>query len=212
MKFVRANKALRDHRADRKRVYLFEALGHGDVSYIGEATYLGHHHEERSDTNDKLRQAIVFELALEPYEGEKDTPIDRSDRSFSNRRLRGKSLQELRQLAIAGAGREASVQQRRQCVRVRSAAVRQYVLERAAGVCEGCGEIAPFMTKRREPYLEPHHTTRLADGGPDHPGHVIALCPTCHRRVHHAHDGDSYNHILIEHLFNLDKTSPSPEE
>jgi 5-methylcytosine-specific restriction protein A len=71
-----------------------------------------------------------------------------------------------------------------------------YVQRRADGKCEGCLAPAPFKTKKRRPYLEPHHTTRLSDGGPDHPRHVIALCPTCHRRVHHGEDGDDYNDAL----------------
>ena len=75
-----------------------------------------------------------------------------------------------------------------------------YVLKRADGMCEGCEAQAPFVTKRKRPYLEPHHTTRMSDGGPDHPAHVIALCPTCHRRVHHAHDGDEYNEALVRKL------------
>jgi len=85
-------------------------------------------------------------------------------------------------------------------VRVRSEAVRAYVLKRAAGRCEGCGQPAPFNNKRGNPYLEPHHTTRIADGGPDHPAHVIGLCPTCHRRTHHAADGDEYNEELKQWL------------
>ena len=34
---------------------------------------------------------------------------------------------------------------------------------------------------------------RADDGGPDHPAHVIALCPNCHRRVHAGADGEAYN-------------------
>ena len=41
MSFVRSNRALRDHQADGKRVHLFEAIGGGDVRYVGEVTYLG---------------------------------------------------------------------------------------------------------------------------------------------------------------------------
>ena len=83
----------------------------------------------------------------------------------------------------------------RQSVRTyeRSEDLRVYVRRRADGRCEGCGSPAPFMTARGHPYLEPHHTRRLSDGGPDDYHHVIALCPTCHRRVHHAGDGESYN-------------------
>lgn len=45
-------------------------------------------------------------------------------------------------------------------------------------------------------YLEPHHTRRLSDTGPDHPRWVIGLCPTCHRRVHYGADGVAYNDKL----------------
>ena len=54
------------------------------------------------------------------------------------------------------------------------------------------------------PYLEPHHTRRLSDGGPDDYHHVIALYPTCHRRVHHADDGESYNAELRIRLESLE--------
>ncbi|MDP9257091.1 MAG: HNH endonuclease [Actinomycetota bacterium] len=71
-----------------------------------------------------------------------------------------------------------------------------YVRRRADGSCEGCGNAAPFITKAGQPYLEPHHTRRVAEGGPDDYHHVIALCPTCYRRVHHAADGEAFNEEL----------------
>jgi hypothetical protein len=61
--------------------------------------------------------------------------------------------------------------------------VKAYVLRRANGCCEACGEEAPFVRKDGTPYLEPHHTRRVADGGPDHPAWVAAICPTCHRQI-----------------------------
>lgn len=198
MEFARSNRALRDHQSEGKRVHLFEALGAGDVRYIGEVTYLGHHYEERPDTSGRSRQAIVFELELEAALDE--SRVREPSNAYSTRSLRSKPLEELRQLALAIVGEGASVEERRRNVRVRSEAVRTYVLKRADGICEGCGEPAPFKTKRGQPYLEPHHTTRMADGGPDHPAHVIALCPTCHRRVHHARNGEEYNAALIEGL------------
>ena len=200
MEFVRANRALRDHRQEGKRVHLFEALGAGDVRYIGEVDYLGHHYEERPDTSGHLRRAIVFELALAAHAQDSDSPQLHDPERGPARHLRDTSLEELRRLAIEGASRGASVEERRRNARVRSEAVRAYVLKRADGSCEGCSEEAPFKTRRGQPYLEPHHTTRIADGGPDHPAHVIALCPTCHRRVHHAHDGEAYNAALVRWL------------
>lgn len=61
------------------------------------------------------------------------------------------------------------------------------VLIRAQGLCESCGEAAPFIRRSDgTPYLEVHHKTRLADGGHDIVQNAIALCPNCHRREHYA--------------------------
>ena len=102
--------------------------------------------------------------------------------------------------ALLPSGKKLSPKQRQTVVHYRSEAVKDYVRRRAEGICEGCRQTAPFLNRKRQPYLEPHHTTRRADGGPDHPAHVIALCPTCHRRVHHGYDGEVYNRELIDRL------------
>ncbi len=199
--FNKCNKVLRDHKALGKTVHLFEEAGSGLASYLGEVEYLGHHLEQRPDREGNKRNAIVFELGFVDYaapQGPATTAIP--TKPLSEKKLAAKSLQELRQLALAGPHKEASLQERRRVVRVRSDAVRAYVLKRAAGTCEGCHQPAPFKTRKGLPYLEPHHTTRIADGGPDHPAHVIALCPTCHRRVHHGEDGDAYNAELKQWL------------
>ncbi|BBQ03605.1 hypothetical protein BSFA1_87330 (plasmid) [Burkholderia sp. SFA1] len=58
------------------------------------------------------------------------------------------------------------------------------VLLRADGICEGCGEPAPFKRGDGRPYLEVHHKQRLADGGEDTVENAHALCPNCHRERH----------------------------
>jgi 5-methylcytosine-specific restriction endonuclease McrA len=92
--------------------------------------------------------------------------------------------------------------------RLRSRSVHRFVLKRADGCCEGCGETAPFTNLANAPYLEPHHTIRLSDDGPDSPAAVIALCPNCHRRVHHSLDGDRYNEKLKSILRRLEARPP----
>jgi 5-methylcytosine-specific restriction protein A len=108
-------------------------------------------------------------------------------------------LATLRQRALGAvqntpqvSGREA-----RRLLYLRSEAVRRYVLARAGGSCESCGQPAPFLTARGQPYLEPHHTRRLSDGGPDDPHFVGALCPSCHREIHHGLHGSAKNDALI---------------
>lgn len=127
----------------------------------------------------------------------------------NNQLLDVASIDELRTRALADA-RPIAIQRVGMATRrPRSIAVHRYVLARADGVCEGCRCIAPFRTRAMAPCLEPHHTTRLADEGPDHPSSVIALCPTCHKRVHHSHDGDAYNQALVRKLRRLEQRMSS---
>lgn len=73
------------------------------------------------------------------------------------------------------------------------------------GICESCDAPAPFRRSNGEPYLEPHHTRRLADGGPDHPLWVGAVCPACHREIHHGELGRTKNDMLQERLKLLER-------
>lgn len=108
------------------------------------------------------------------------------------------SLESLRKKAEEDAKEnvETGSQSRSTKEYTRSNSVRNYVLARADGYCEGCGEPAPFVSKTGDPYLHAHHVYELSSGGSDTPDTVIALCPNCHYRVHHGNDGDEYNQEL----------------
>ena len=61
------------------------------------------------------------------------------------------------------------------------------VLRRARGVCERCAEPAPFVRRSDgSPYLEVHHWVSLSAGGEDTIQNAAALCPNCHRELHHG--------------------------
>jgi len=115
---------------------------------------------------------------------------------LSDAALESANLDELRRVALLRATPSAAMRSAARSYRVRSKAIRLYVLGRANGTCEGCRASAPFVRADRSPYLEPHHITRLADAGPDHPAKVIGLCPNCHRRAHHAADAKTFNRRL----------------
>jgi len=110
----------------------------------------------------------------------------------------GATLEELREKALEKASPKATLEERLRSYYRRSDYIRLYALKRAGGRCEGCGENAPFMGKSGTPYLEVHHLKSLWDEGPDAPENVIALCPTCHSRVHNGIDGQEYNRRLLE--------------
>ena len=119
------------------------------------------------------------------------------------------NIDELRKVALLGARTLVPASQRTARYRARSLAIRLYVLQRANGKCEGCAKHAPFRRADGSPYLEPHHTTRLADDGPDHPARVIGLCPNCHRRAHSADDARLFNGSLKKRLRDLERRTAS---
>lgn len=70
---------------------------------------------------------------------------------------------------------------------VRNPDVVAEVLDRAAGVCEGCKSPAPFFrSSDGTPFLEVHHKVPLAAGGEDTVANAVALCPNCHRNEHYG--------------------------
>src|SRR2546430_16555070 len=71
-------------------------------------------------------------------------------------RSRRKSLVELRRLAPEAAPNDAPPAERKANVYRRSQAVREYVLQRAKGVCEACGAAAPFIARDGRMRSEEH--------------------------------------------------------
>jgi 5-methylcytosine-specific restriction protein A len=65
---------------------------------------------------------------------------------------------------------------------VRSSDARHAVLLRSEGRCEnpGCTGDIQDVTGSGDPILEIDHIHDLAQGGPDDPAQMIALCPNCH--------------------------------
>lgn len=202
---TRGNKAIIESATDGRELHLFEQIGDANVRYVGRAAYLGHHRVDAPDTDGKPRKAIVFELEIDSSESAHvDAPDLRvAPPSRQPAALSRMTTTELR--ALACSREPVAARERRQVVRDRSDAVRLYVLRRANGVCEGCGNGAPFARRSDgSPYLEPHHTHRLADGGPDHPSRVAALCPNCHRRIHSGDDGHELNRAIAERIWALE--------
>lgn len=93
---------------------------------------------------------------------------------------------------------------------VRSPEVAAFILRRAAGSCEGCKAQAPFIRTDGTPYLEVHHVVPLADGGPDTVDNTVALCPTCHRRAHHAMDRAEFGAFLRERVLTARRAGSAP--
>ena len=200
MRFERGNLAIHNHRESGRDLLLFTDLGKGKgVRYEGLFECAEHDVVDGVDRAGAARKVIVFDLvpvksfALDAKEDDEITPPS------------GKSLDELREAAMSAARaspRKGTSTSTMSSWWARSATVKEYVLARADGKCESCLKPAPFVRKGGHPYLEPHHTKRLADDGPDDPRWVGAVCPNCHREIHSGIDGAQLNLKLQERVRN----------
>jgi 5-methylcytosine-specific restriction enzyme A len=204
MQFLRGNRAIRDHVENGEDLLLFESTKpSGMYRFIGCYACAGWTSRVAPDRDGTNRNAIVFQLV--PVSAEIQDP--ESDADVSD----GASLDDLRRAAYAAVAIPSTPpKDARRSFFQRSAAVKAYVLRRANGCCEACGGKAPFARKDGTPYLEPHHTRRVADGGPDHPAWVAAICPTCHREIHHGQNGEKRNESLQQRLREIEPVEPDP--
>jgi 5-methylcytosine-specific restriction protein A len=192
MTFTSGNKAVRDHRQNGKDLFLFEDLGKGKgVRFEGLFECATFREAAGPDKNKRPRKIIVFDLVPVTSAAQQTSADDTPDTEVP--------IQDLRAAAYSAAKAPESnvkVSDSKRTWYERSQKVRRYVLARAKGVCEACDQPAPFSRSDGTPYLEPHHTTRLADEGPDHPASVGAICPNCHRKIHSGAAGAEWNEKL----------------
>ena len=192
MAFVRGNLAIRDHAQSGKSLYLFQSLGKGQgYRHVGEFVCASWEFRNGADVDGQQRKIIVFHLVPVTDVADSKTIA-----------LSTSSIDELRTNAYdaATAAISASESDAKRIVYVRSEAVRRYVLARSNGICESCKKPSPFNRTNGTPYLEPHHTRRVSDGGPDHPRWVGAVCPNCHSEIHFGENGQAKNSELEKYL------------
>ena len=207
MTFTGGNKAIRDHAKNGKDLLLFQLLGKGkDYRYMGRFACQDWDIIQAPDKNGTPRDAIAFQLAkLDEERSDKDELGTASKAP----EISTPSLGSLKEQAYLAASPRASskVSRAEKTVYQRADAVKRYVLARAEGVCEACRKPAPFAKRTGEPYLEPHHTRRVSDGGPDHPRWVAALCPNCHSEIHFGEGGASLNQRVEVYLSEVELES-----
>lgn len=174
---ISSNKLLSEHQGI---VLLFETWKpknswKGKQRFLGEYKVIGHEWK----TGQGIRQAdqlIIFSLVpIENFFGDYQLHISSKE---------GIDLASLRADAINASQTIVFPHPTRSEYRARSARVARYVLARSNGICESCNKKAPFSRNDGSPYLEVHHTSRLADEGPDDILHVAGICPNCHREAH----------------------------
>ena len=178
------NVKLANSRESGLTLYLFEKLVESQYTYRGVVKLCRDYYVDRQlDKNGDMRDVFIFPLQLETtYTMDYDDY--KTNLKIRERLSRRKSDEELLKKVKSKQEKTKSIRNIKTTVYERDEDVAEYVKRRAKGVCDLCGNRAPFENKKNEPYLEEHHIKWLSEGGDDSIDNAVALCPNCHRRMH----------------------------
>lgn len=198
MQFLRGNRAILNHIEDGKELLLFSSTKKSGVHrFKGTFVYAGWSNEIGPDRDGNPRELIQFHLT--PSSALTAHLQDESSEVVVSESI---SLDEMRKRAYAAIENKVStapvISQKN--IYKRSEDVKAYVLARAKGICESCGKAAPFLNREGKSYLEAHHIRQLSDDGLDIPSWMAAICPNCHREIHHGQDGAAKNQTLLAQI------------
>lgn len=83
----------------------------------------------------------------------------------------------------------------------RNNVLRTFIKEKAEYKCQmpDCN-YEGFLKSDGKKYIEVHHLIPLSDGGEDSIKNTVALCPTCHMKLHHADNKEELKRLILESL------------
>ena len=152
--------------------------------------YSGHHLQEAQDRNGSTRSAIIFELRRKAVWNKQKAEEDAKDASFQllvDYTPAVKNLPDGPLPPPPPAKRSGSV------AYSRNPGVAKGRLEEIGYKCEVDPNHITFTSRAtKKPYIEAHHLVPVGRQGDfpnanlDVPENILALCPLCHRKFHHA--------------------------
>ena len=200
-----ANKRLLNAKNDGTKVYLFEVFKNGEYFYQGEVELVDLPYQV-DELDIKGNNRKVWKFPIRRIDGTSPVAV-KADKILSidkkeEKKIKKHTADQIKEKAYSTSGivnsRPIEIE-----YRSRNPYVSSYVKERAKGVCDLCGEEAPFITKDGTPYLESHHVITLSNNGPDTVYNAVALCPNCHKKIHILEDKkdiDKLTKIILKYL------------
>ncbi len=179
------NKTLAQSDTNGVEVHLFEVLVPTEYIYRGVVYLADKPYQEIQKGEDGVpRKVWMFPLKLNT--GSQAIPEDSFNKYIKEKEKTAEklSLSELQKRAEQNESDKVSSRKVTSNVFVRDAFVAEYAKRRANGICQLCGQKAPFYNKEGKPYLECHHIEWISEGGSDTIENTVALCPNCHRKMH----------------------------
>ena len=200
------NKTLYNSKDLNIKVYLFESYKDNEYYYDGEVELAGNQFEsEETDINGEMRKVIKFPLRR--VDDSSSIVVDFEDVLKSEQEkvkaVRKHTIQQIKEKASKASNHNIPIKEVKTVYRERNQYIAEFTKERAKGICDLCGNEAPFKDKNGKPYLESHHVITLADNGPDAIYNTVAICPNCHRKVHllnRQEDTDKLSRIILNYL------------
>lgn len=180
------NKTLVESRNNEIDIFLFEVFRQGDYIFKGPVELAGEpYQEEQPDINSNARQVWIFPLKMvnQPSILPITETVHLTKQKQRQRIAKRLSDKELLKRAICSR-KSAGARNLLSTVFEANVYVAELAKRRAEGICQLCGQPAPFKDKMGEPYLEPHHIVWLSQGGEDNIENTVALCPNCHTKMH----------------------------
>ncbi|MDI2091526.1 HNH endonuclease [Commensalibacter oyaizuii] len=182
------NKTLAESKENGFGIHLFECYVKGEYTYVGQMVLADlPFKEDQLDEKGNIRKVYIFPLkSISDFYYIKKENIELIEK---NARTRIQQLSD-KQLAQK-VSQMTSVRSQRLCVTTnygRNIYLSSWVKRKAKGICQFCLQDAPFKSANGEPFLEIHHIQWLSKGGADSLNNMIALCPNCHRKMHHVND------------------------
>ena len=180
------NKTLATAKQKNIKVYLFESYKENEYYFCGEVELFGSiYTAQELDSNGQLRKVLKF--PLRKIDGNNKITINLEDVKNSEKEkekiVRKLSQDEIKE-KVKNIKSNVVTKEVKTVYRERNQFIAEYTKNRANGICDLCGNPAPFIDKNGRPYLESHHVITLADGGPDVIYNTVAICPNCHRKIH----------------------------
>lgn len=177
------NKTLAESDTNGVDVHLFEVHKAKEYTYVGRVELAGEPEQgTQSDKNGSSRLVWRFPLRICAGETISQEIFDK-DQENTAKKAQELDLQELKK-KIATVPKHPNTVNLKSTTFERGPYVAEYAKKVAEGICQLCGNPAPFNSADGHPYLESHHVQWLSEGGEDSIENIIALCPNCHRKMH----------------------------
>ena len=200
------NKTLTIAQREGIKVYLFESYKDNEYYYDGEVVLAAPPFQaEELDANGKLRKVVKF--PLKKVNSSTSILVDIKDIEKSEqekiKEVRKYDVNEIKKRAKTAESTNVTTKEVKTTYRERNQYIAEYTKERANGICDLCGEEAPFKDKTGRPYLESHHVITLAEDGPDAIFNTVAICPNCHRKIHvlnKKEDMEKLSKVILKYL------------